>query len=69
MAQESAAEQQVDTEDYIIKVQGVWKTYRMGDQEVHALHGVYLDVIRGEICQLWGLRGQAKPRCLTWLER
>ena len=24
MAQESAAEQQVDTEDYIIKVQGVW---------------------------------------------
>ena len=60
MAQESAAEQQVDTEDYIIKVQGVWKTYRMGDQEVHALHGVYLDVIRGEYLSIMGPSGSGK---------
>ena len=60
MAQESAAEQQVDTEDYIIKVQGVWKTYRMGDQEVHALRGVYLDVIRGEYLSIMGPSGSGK---------
>ena len=60
MAQDSAAEQQVDTEDYIIKVQGVWKTYRMGDQEVHALRGVNLDVIRGEYLSIMGPSGSGK---------
>ena len=53
-------------EDYIINVQEVWKTYRMGDQEVHALRGVNLNVIRGSICPSWGLRDRAKPRCSTW---
>lgn len=54
----------VDSEDgdadHIIEVREVWKTYIMGDQEVHALRGVSLDVIRGEYLSIMGPSGSGK---------
>jgi putative ABC transport system ATP-binding protein len=50
----------LDEEDYIIRVQEVWKTYRMGDAEVHALRGVSVDVIRGEYLSIMGPSGSGK---------
>ncbi len=47
-------------EDHIIEVHDVWKTYTMGDQEVHALRGVSLNVIRGEYLSIMGPSGSGK---------
>ncbi len=47
-------------EDHIIAVRDVWKTYRMGDVDVHALKGVTLDVIRGEYLSIMGPSGSGK---------
>ncbi len=49
-----------ENEDHIIEVHDVWKTYSMGDQEVHALRGVSLDVIRGEYLSIMGPSGSGK---------
>ncbi|MDA0747259.1 MAG: ABC transporter ATP-binding protein [bacterium] len=46
--------------DHIIQVQEVWKTYTMGDQQVHALKGVSLDVVRGEYLSIMGPSGSGK---------
>lgn len=49
-----------ENEDHIIEVHDVWKTYSMGDQEVHALRGVSLNVIRGEYLSIMGPSGSGK---------
>ena len=46
--------------DHIIEVREVWKTYRMGDVELHALKGVNADVIRGEYLSIMGPSGSGK---------
>ena len=48
------------SEKHIIEIREVWKTYRMGDEEVHALRGVTLDVIRGEYLSIMGPSGSGK---------
>ena len=63
MAQDSetqSANAEDESVDHIIKVREVWKTYRMGDQDVHALRGVTLDVIRGEYLSIMGPSGSGK---------
>ena len=48
------------SEKHIIEIREVWKTYRMGDEEVHALRGVTLDVLRGEYLSIMGPSGSGK---------
>ena len=60
MADEPEAQSAESNDDFIIQVRDVWKTYRMGDQEVHALRGVSLDVIRGEYLSIMGPSGSGK---------
>jgi putative ABC transport system ATP-binding protein len=60
MADESGAKSDESSDDFIIQVREVWKTYRMGDQEVHALRGVSLDVFRGEYLSIMGPSGSGK---------
>jgi ABC-type glutathione transport system ATPase component len=31
----------------LISMRGIWKTYQMGSEQVHALHGVSFDIPRG----------------------
>jgi len=38
----------------VFHVRGISKVYRMGDVEVHALHGVDLDLFAGEFVVLLG---------------
>ena len=54
------------SEKHIIEIREVWKTYRMGDEEVHALRGVTLDVIRGEYLSIMGPSGSGRRPCLIW---
>ena len=62
MAEVPEGRQAVEDEevDDIITIREVWKTYIMGDVEVHALKGVSFDVIRGEYLSVMGPSGSGK---------
>src|SRR5512142_1513251 len=45
---------------HVIRAVDVWRTYRMGDQETHALRGATLDVRRGEYLSIMGPSGSGK---------
>ncbi len=38
----------------LISMRDIWKTYVMGTEEVHALHGVAFDVQKGEYVAIIG---------------
>ena len=46
--------------EVIIECRGLTKTYRMGDQEVHALREMDLDVFQGEYLSVMGPSGSGK---------
>ena len=49
----------------IIKLENVWKTYRMGDVEVHALRGVDLEVDEGDFLAIQGPSGSGKSTAMN----
>ena len=53
--------------DLVFRVEGVTKTYSMGDCLVHALRGVDLDLRRGEFMVLLGPSGSGKSTLLNIL--
>lgn len=52
---------------YIIRMQDLWKTYRMGDSHVHALAGVSVDFRQGEFWAIMGASGSGKSTMLNLL--
>lgn len=51
----------------VFRARGLCKTYRTGDVEVRALHGVDLDIVRGEFIVLLGASGSGKSTLLNIL--
>jgi len=51
----------------VIELDRVWKTYRMGDQDVHALAGVDLQIERGSFWAISGASGSGKSTMLNLL--
>jgi putative ABC transport system ATP-binding protein len=51
--------------DDVIRIENVWRTYRTGDVEVHALSGVDLTIKRGEFTALAGPSGSGKTTLLN----
>ena len=45
----------------LIQVEQVWKTYQVGDQQVHALRGLSVDIDQGEYTALMGPSGLENP--------
>ncbi len=51
----------------LIRVSNLWKTYRMGPTEIHALRGVDLEVARGQSVAIMGPSGSGKSTLLNML--
>src|SRR3981081_3957929 len=51
--------------DSLISMQNLWKTYDMGAEKVHALHGVSFEVTRGDYLAITGPSGSGKSTLMN----
>lgn len=53
--------------DVVVRTENLWKTYMLGEVEVHALNDVNLEVSRGEMVCLVGPSGSGKTTLLNMI--
>ena len=49
----------------MIETTDLWKTYVMGDEEIHALRGLSINIERGEYCAIMGPSGSGKSTLMN----
>jgi len=57
--------EQLKREGVVIQTHNLWKTYIMGDQEIHAVSGVDLTIRRGEYVAIMGPSGSGKSTLMN----
>ena len=53
------------TDNIVIELQDVWRTYQMGDNQVHALKGITFKIHKGEFVAVVGKSGSGKTTCVN----
>ena len=61
----TARGEQLKSEGVIIRTYDLWKTYIMGDQEIHAVSGVDIEIRRGEYVAIMGPSGSGKSTLMN----
>ncbi len=56
---------QLKQEGIVIRTYDLWKTYIMGDQEIHAVSGVDMEIRRGEYVAIMGPSGSGKSTLMN----
>ena len=51
----------------IIRIENVWKTYKMGDVEVNALRGLNFEIKDGEFVAIMGPSGSGKSTAVNMI--
>ena len=51
--------------DALVRIRGVTKTYRRGGEKIEVLHGIDLDIARGDFIALMGPSGSGKTTLLN----
>jgi putative ABC transport system ATP-binding protein len=57
--------EQLKRDNIVIRTYDLWKTYIMGDQEIHAVSGVDLSITRGEYVAIMGPSGSGKSTLMN----
>ncbi len=57
--------EQLKREGIVIRTYDLWKTYIMGDQEIHAVAGVDIEIKRGEYVAIMGPSGSGKSTLMN----
>jgi putative ABC transport system ATP-binding protein len=57
--------EQLKREGIVIRTYDLWKTYIMGDQEIHAVSGVDIEIRRGEYVAIMGPSGSGKSTLMN----
>jgi putative ABC transport system ATP-binding protein len=61
----SARGEKLRRDGIVIRTYDLWKTYRMGDQEIHAVSGVDIEIRRGEYVAVMGPSGSGKSTLMN----
>ena len=57
--------EQLKRDGIVIRTYDIWKTYIMGDQEIHAVSGVDIQIKRGEYVAIMGPSGSGKSTLMN----
>ncbi len=57
--------EQLKRDGVVIRTYEIWKTYVMGDQEIHAVSGVDIEIKRGEYVAIMGPSGSGKSTLMN----
>ncbi len=59
--------EQLKRDGIVIRTYDLWKTYVMGDQEIHAVSGVDIEIRRGEYVAIMGPSGSGKSTLMNMI--
>jgi putative ABC transport system ATP-binding protein len=64
-AEEERIGEQLKRDGIVIRTYDLWKTYVMGDQEIHAVSGVSIEIKKGEYVAIMGPSGSGKSTLMN----
>ena len=57
----------INLNDTVVKLEHVTRTYKIGENEVHALRGVSFEIKQGEFLAIMGPSGSGKSTCMNMI--